>query len=206
VRRYSKVNGGLPAWCLCQGNTLLARNVAVWELIVLVSTSAVVSQNSALYLRTACSLCGGWLRQFGVGVGIVVCSFLVNWVSLDVTTLICWLFTAHSLVCFGVFTGLCGARADFSRLRPAVPHPVRWGPLINILVYNTAGFDSCASLVEFLKNPRRSVPIAAFGVAVVSGVVSGTVVAFAFAGTRAPAGEWGQGAPHPQARPGSDVF
>jgi amino acid transporter len=191
--RYSGVNGGLPAWCLAQGNGLLARNAAVWEMVVLVSTSAVVSENTALYLRTACDVCGGWWRQFGMGTVIVVTSFFINWVSLDATTLICWLITAHSILCFCVFTSLCGAQADFTRMRPALPAAVQWAPLINILVYNTAGFDSCASVVEFLKNPRRAVPIVVFSVALCSGLISGTVLSFAYVGTSSSPKAWGQG-------------
>ena len=52
--QYSAVNGGLPAWCLQQGNRLLALNTALWELVILMSTAAVVSENTSVYIRVVC--------------------------------------------------------------------------------------------------------------------------------------------------------
>ena len=62
-----------------------------------------------------------------------------------------------------------------------------------MLVFNSGGFDSAGSLVEFLKNPGHTVPIVMASVNLCAGLASGLVLGLAYAGDRAPSSSWAQG-------------
>ena len=128
-----------------------------------------------------------------MGLGIIALSFSINWASLMFTTQVCWLLTAHTVAAFGTFAVACGMSSDFGRLRPQVPRPVHWQQLINVLVFNSGGFDSAGSLVEFVKNPGRTVPLTVAAVNLSASVASGLVLALAYAGARGSSAEWEQG-------------
>jgi amino acid transporter len=159
--QYNKHNGGLPAWCMRQNNKALAFNTALWILAIETSTAALVSEASVEYLRTVLPWFHSYGPRFGLSLAIIALSFCFNFVSIRFSTTVFKNFIAFTLVVFGLLVGFSVPHLDWSRSKQ---NPVKeynnvdWALLVNLLIFNSAGFDAGGSIIAYVGKPRRTVP------------------------------------------------
>jgi amino acid permease len=120
-------------------------------------------------------------------VAYAVCYFSINFITKSITVL-----TAHTFIVFGLFLGFCCRNLDVHRLdNPTRAYKsINWPLFINLLVFNSSGYDCVGSVIVFVKNPDKVIPRAMFAAAVVVVMMYEIVYLLTYMGTTIPADEW----------------
>lgn len=145
------------------------------------STAALVSELSLSYLEAFKPglVTGGFLESLGAVAVIIAVSAAINWPSIRFTTNFFWVFSANALVAFAVFIGYCiprihaGSTGRFGVSDTLLSGP-DWANAAGLAVFNSAGYDACASVISRVSDPRKSLPKA---MVLVSAVLTVTYVA-----------------------------
>lgn len=161
--QYPQINGGISAWALHKFGKVAAFNCAVWEVILNCSTAAFVSETSVAYISTLYPEIDGYWFVRGVTIAVIALSMLINSVNIKFTSKIFVAFSANALLTFIVLIVFSFVRGlDVKRFDSPRKHikSVNWSELVNLLVYNSAGYDSASSIIKEVYNPMRNMPIA----------------------------------------------
>ena len=195
--RYRHSNGGLGAWSKKLLGGAAALNTTVWLVLMQCSTAAFVSELTVAYANAwAPGTFGTYTQKMGMTMAIIVASFFINYFSLKFATRLFWLFSINA---FLAFTCLCVVSVrkglHFDRFdNPVVSaKSVNYNTFINLLIYNSAGYDASASVIKFVREPRTTVPRAMGAVSVVIAVIYVASLTFPFMATSSPASVWQSG-------------
>jgi amino acid transporter len=192
---YKNVNGALGAWTLELFGKTLSFNSTLYVLIMQLSTSSFVSQVSAAYIEAYANVFTGRWMTFGLTVIIIAASGFLNFWNIRRTTQAFYWLSLSAIIVFAVFIGFCIPKIQSSRFDdPAKSfRGINWAQFVNILVYNSAGFDGASSIVRYVKNPRHDMPRAMVSVAfVLTGLYVITLV-IPYLASRDDAQQWTTG-------------
>ena len=163
--RFTKDGGAVTLWTSSLFGRNAARNVALWSVAVQCCTAALVSEVSLTYTEVFFGIDGeahSYVGMLGFSVVIILLSGAINAVSLTFTARAFSWFTVNSLLAFGTLCILSmvemsrrGPRALAARFSARTPSQSGWAEIVNLLVYNSGGFDSVASLVHKIDRPER---------------------------------------------------
>ena len=191
--RFKEVTGALGAWSLELFGKPLSLNATLYVIIMQLSTAAFVSEVSVAYIQAydAAYFQGYWATVLMTFI-IIAVSTLINLTNVRFVAKTFWVFSIHALVAFSVFLALCIPKMSASRFEnPArSSKQIKWAPFINILTYNSAGFDGASSIVKYVKNPKVNLPRAMSAVALALTVVYVATLVLPYLATRDDASQW----------------
>lgn len=194
--KYKRFNGALGAWSKNLFGSPAALNSSLWFTALQCSTAALVSEIIVAYVRAYVpgSLESYGARQ-GVTIGIILVAFLINLISVSFASKMFWVFSFNSLAAFTAMCIISIPRVQLRRFdNPAVTGKnIKWPELINLLVYNSAGYDSASSTIKFVKNPRTTVPRAMVAVGVAITFIYVLTLTLPFLATNDPYQNWQPG-------------
>jgi amino acid transporter len=94
---------------------------------------------------------------------IIGISFVLNYVSINFSARVFKYLIAFTLAVFSFLVAFSLPELDSSRLNenPLVEYKkVDWPLFINLLIFNSAGFDAGGSIISYVQQPRQTVPLA----------------------------------------------
>jgi amino acid transporter len=197
--QYNAHNGGLPAWCARQNNKCLAFNTALWILAIESSTAALVSQATAEYLRTVVPQFEDYGPRVALSVLIILLSFLLNYVSINFSAYVLQHLIAFTMVIFAVLIGFAVSNIDAAHGKRARENPfveyktVDWALLVNLLIFNSAGFEAGGSIISHVHKPRKNVPFAMLIVGVSTTVIYITTLTLTYVAVDDERKDWQAG-------------
>jgi len=195
--KYKQLNGAVGAWSKQLFGNQLAANVSLWVVLMQCSTAAFVSEVTLTYAQAYWSRAhwSAWER-IGLTVGIIAVSAAINLGSIDFASRVMWIFSINSTAAFAALVGAAFYRGiDPSRLHgfSASVRTVRWDELVNLLIYNSAGYDAASSIISHVSNPRTNVPAAMVLVAVTIAVLYSCALVFPYLASKDEASAWQSG-------------
>jgi hypothetical protein len=197
--KYSEMNGAIGSWCNEFFGKTLAKNAAVWVVLMQCSTSAFVTEVTVTYVEHYWpGAITAWYQQCLLAFFIIACAVLVNSINIGaVARVMSWL-TLNAVTAFAVLIGVSIAHGlDASRFQasalPSVARSINWSELVNLLIWNSAGYDASASIISHVHKPRQNLPraTALVGCCIAALYVSSLV--FPYLATTAPASDWQPG-------------
>ena len=160
--RYKDSNGGAAAWALKLFGRKACFLIGTFIILIQCSTAAFVNEVSVSYIQTVSPGFNTYGKQLMLCILLILASVAVNVVSIDFTSKMCMLFTINALVSFGVLVVLSFPKLDIHRLTEdnigKSYKKIDWPVLVNLLVYNSAGYDASASIIDYVVNPKSNVP------------------------------------------------
>lgn len=193
--KFRNVNGAIAAWSHALFGASFARNTALWVLVMQCSMASFVSNVSVSYAQAFWpGTLGTYAHEKSLMLAVIVFSLLVNMVGMEWVARTFWVFSVNTLVTFAVFVGIAAPRVSLKNLKEPWSQPVAWSQFVNLLIFNSSGFDSGASVVSMVAYPQHDVPraMAAAGLAVALLYV--TTIAVPFLATSLPQERWTSGA------------
>ena len=191
--KYGEVNGGAPVWFLkVYKSRFWSFCSACFLLLYDCSTSALVAESSLLYVATVEPSMRHYKYQVAASTVIIVVAYSVCYFSVDFVAKATAVLTTHTVVVFAVLVGFSCRSLDAGRIdNPvAVLNQIEWPLFINLLVFNSAGYDCAGSVITFVKSPSTTAPRAMLAAAVAVGVMYETVYVFTYLGSTTPADQW----------------
>jgi amino acid transporter len=194
--KYKKLNGGVGTWVSKLFGPSLGFCASIWVLCIQCSTAAFVSEVTVSYIQAYSpnSLQGYWQQQ-GMTFAIIVGSFSINAVSIDFTSKTFWIFSLNAVLAFAVLCGFSIPKVDSARFTSPVStgKNIKWSQFINLLVYNSAGYDSSSSVVKYVVDPRRMIPKAMLAVGAAITVIYILAITLPYLATRDSQSDWQSG-------------
>ena len=191
--KYGDTNGGVPVWFLkVYKSRFWSFCSACFILLYDCSTSALVAEASILYVATVEPAFHQYKYQVVASTLIIIVAYFVCFFSVDFIAKSVAVLTVHTAVVFAVLVGFCCRSLDAGRIDDPGPvlGSINWPLFINLLVFNSAGYDCAGSVITFVRNPAKTAPRAMLAAAVAVGVMYETVYVFTYLGSRTPAAEW----------------
>jgi amino acid transporter len=195
--KYKQLNGAVGAWTHQLFGRAAALNTSLWLVLMQCSTAAFVSEVTVAYAQAFWpgSFHARW-QSLVLALGIIIVSVLINSVSIEFVSRIMSVFTLNAvavfavLVAYSIHRGLDGKRFDDPRKTARI---INWSETVNLLVYNSAGYDASAAIVANVINPRRNVPAAMVLVGVAVAGLYAAALTFPYLATTSPAADWQPG-------------
>jgi amino acid transporter len=195
--QYQTINGGLPAWCLRQNNRALAFNTAVWMIAIEASTAALVSEATVAYLQTVWPSFHAYGPRLGLSILIIIVSFVVNYVSINFVAAVFKALSVFTIVVFAILVGYSVPSIDWSRGVDTSftkdYKSIDYALLVNLLIFNSAGFDAGSSIISYVDDPRKTVPAAMLGVGFASTALYIVTLFFPYIASRDAREDWQAG-------------
>jgi len=188
-------NGGAFLWCLESLGAPVGINVGIWAVLVNCSTAAFVSELTSEYVATVLPFHKTYVSQLELTVATVLLSFLINVVSVDFMCRAFWFITLHSVVVFAILSAYALPKMSSDRFEnpgTTLRH-TDWALLLNLLIFNCAGFDSAASVAGQMVNGRKIFPRVVLAVSLVISSWFILTLVFTFLATRDPYQNWHAG-------------
>jgi len=196
--KYSRENGGACYWCAQLFGSALARNATAWLVLMMCSTSAFVTEVTVTYFEAYWpGVFADYWKRFGLGLAIIAAASLcVALLEVKHVGFVMWAFSINSIAAFVALVAVSASHGlDVKRLEnPARAYrTVNWAECLNLLIYNSAGYDSAASVVKHVRNPRVNVPLAMVAVAFVIAVLYVLALLLPYMASDDSRGEWQSG-------------
>lgn len=191
--RFKDINGGSSAWALRLFGKKMAFIVSMAIVVVQCSTAAFVSETSVAYIETIDPSFNNYSKRLLLSVLIITASFLFNLVSINFVSKICGILTVNTLAAFLTLIVISIPKIDINRLHsnPVETYKtMNWSYFINLLVYNSAGYDAASSVIEYVKNPRSVVPKTIILTSVLIAVLYTSSLLIPYLAVRDSASEW----------------
>ena len=193
TNRFHEFNGGLPVWLYRATKRKNLVFVATCFIVIFnCSTAALVSESTVAYVNTVSSVFDASWRKYLLSIGIVLFSYVVSLGSIDTVAAVFWGLSIQALVAFGVLIILCCFTLDFKRIDNPVTTAKSVHPsfLLDLLIFNSNGYDSGGGVVAFVRNPHTTVPRATLAAAVFSTVLYVAIFGTTYLGSRESASAW----------------
>jgi len=194
--KYKKLNGAVGTWAYKLFGRTLGFCASIWVLCIQCSTAAFVSEVTATYIENykPGTFENYWSQQ-GLTLSIILGSFSINAISIDFTSKTFWVFSVNALVAFAVLCAYSIPKVDARRFdNPGTTgKTIKWAEFINLLVYNSAGYDSSSSLVKYIRDPRQSIPKAMLVVGIAIAFLYLSTITLPYLAMRDTAAEWQSG-------------
>ena len=196
TKKFGDTNGGASVWFKKIYHSNFFSFLQTSFLVLYdCSTSALVAESTILYIGTLVPWFSTYIWQAVASLAIIFVSYGISYVSLDFVAKTVTILTLHTVVVYGLLVGYSAKNFSISRLDNPVDggRGVHWAYFINLLVFNSCGYDAAASIITFVKNPDRTVPYAIFAASVVVAVMYETILLVTYAGSKDPASSWDTG-------------
>lgn len=197
--KYSDLNGAVGAWTNQIFGRTFARNAAAWVVLMQCSTAAFVSEVTVTYIQAYWpGAITEWGQQYALSLGIIATSVAINSFSIRGVAKVMAYLTLNAvaafatLVAYAVHRGLDARRFEAGRLRERA-RALDWSECLNLLVYNSAGYDASAAVVSHVYKPRQTVPLAMAMVGCCIAALYVSALAFPYLATNDPASSWQSG-------------
>jgi len=160
---YRKATGAVGAWSRSLFGRGASLNASAWVIGMQCSTAALVSEVSVSYFRAYWphTLETYW-QQVLLTLGIIAVSLVVNVSGVQNSAWVMWLFTFNALAAFGTLAAVSVPKLDARRFdnpfRSA--RQVNWGELVNLLIFNSSGYDATAAIAPRVANIRETMWLA----------------------------------------------
>ena len=166
--RYPETGGAVASWVRVLYGKSAARSAVMWAVALQCCTAALVSEVSLTYVEVYAGTSKterGYGTTLCFSAAIIMVSGAINAVSIQFTAKAFAWFSANSILAYGTMCILSIHKMSkstpgfvASRFRATDPSIHGWAELVNLLVYNSCGFDSVASLVNRIEKPEKTLP------------------------------------------------
>jgi amino acid transporter len=154
--------GGYVVWIHRAFGFRMAHLNATWNLVSNTFDNALYPVMFVDYLAWFPLLRMQGLLRWLVSVAMLACVTFVNILGVDVVAGASSLFALLTISPFValVIAGMPKVRiGDWWEERWPSHEPVRWGPFLSVLLWNTSGYDSVGALAGEVRNPGRDLPL-----------------------------------------------
>lgn len=159
--KYNNLNGAVGAWSKQIFGKVLARNASLWVVLMQCSTAAFVTEVTVTYIEAYWpgAIYASW-QSIGLTALIIIASAIINRADLNFASAAMLIFSINAICAFAVLVGLSAKHVDLRRVDNPVTtaKSIKWGEFVNLLIYNSAGYDSAASIVSRVRDPARNMP------------------------------------------------
>lgn len=195
--KYKHLNGAIGTWINQLFGRAFAQNAALWFILMQCSTASFVSEVTVTYIEAFWpgTVTLAWQKIF-LTLVIIGTSACINALGIARLGRAMTLLSLNSLAAFATLVGVAARRGPrWGRFdNPMKPvRNINWSQFVNLLIYNSAGYDSTATIIAHVHNPRVNLPAAMVLVGACVSVLYVAALTFPFLATSDPASSWDTG-------------